>query len=109
MIAIAYSVSSSRGWSPVKQSAQYFPGKIHKRESEPLDRTVTIKRSKHSDRVCNSSKGDVEVVAYTKLSRGSSVVERWTHNPEVDGAIPSPATKVYAELAQLVEQRTCNA
>ena len=40
---------------------------LHIRESEPLDRTVTIKRSKHSDRVCNSSKGDVEVVAYTKF------------------------------------------
>ena len=25
-------------------------------------------------------------------SRGSSVVERWTHNPEVEGATPSPAT-----------------
>ena len=26
------------------------------------------------------------------LSRGSSVVERWTHNPEVGGAKPSPAS-----------------
>ena len=25
-------------------------------------------------------------------SRGSSVVERWTHNPDVGGAHPSPAT-----------------
>ena len=25
-------------------------------------------------------------------SRGSSVVERWTHNPEVGGAKPSPAS-----------------
>lgn len=25
-------------------------------------------------------------------SRGSSVVERWTHNPEVGGAQPSPAS-----------------
>ncbi len=29
---------------------------------------------------------------YTEQPRGSSVVERWTHNPEVDGATPSPAT-----------------
>lgn len=46
------------------------PSSIHGcyiRESEPLDRTVTIKRSKHSDRVCNSSRGDVEVVAYTEF------------------------------------------
>ena len=26
------------------------------------------------------------------ITRGSSVVERWTHNPEVGGAQPSPAT-----------------
>ena len=50
-----------------KAECPVFSRKIHKRESEPLDRTVTIKRSKHSDRVCNSSRGDVEVVAYTKL------------------------------------------
>ena len=27
-----------------------------------------------------------------KQPRGSSVEERWTHNPEVGGATPSPAT-----------------
>ena len=27
----------------------------------------------------------------TEISRGSSEVERWTHNPDVGGAIPSPA------------------
>ena len=47
---------------------------LHIRESEPLDRTVTIKRSKHSDRVCNSSKGDVEVVAYTEFRLVSIMV-----------------------------------
>ena len=26
------------------------------------------------------------------ITRGSSVVERWTHNPEVGGAKPSPAS-----------------
>jgi len=26
------------------------------------------------------------------ITRGSSVEERWTHNPEVVGATPSPAT-----------------
>ncbi len=26
------------------------------------------------------------------ITRGSSVVERWTHNPEVGGAQPSPAS-----------------
>ena len=26
------------------------------------------------------------------ISRGSSVEERWTHNPEVGGATPLPAT-----------------
>ena len=26
------------------------------------------------------------------ITRGSSVVERWAHNPEVGGAHPSPAT-----------------
>ena len=25
------------------------------------------------------------------ITRGSSAVERWTHNPDVGGAIPSPA------------------
>ena len=28
----------------------------------------------------------------SKIPRGSSVVERWTHNPEVEGETPSPAT-----------------
>ncbi len=28
-------------------------------------------------------------------SRGSSVVERWTHNPEVGGAQPSPASQFF--------------
>ena len=27
------------------------------------------------------------------ITRGSSVVERWTHNPEVGGAQPSPASQ----------------
>ena len=27
-----------------------------------------------------------------KQTRGSSEVERWTHNPEAGGAIPPPAT-----------------
>ena len=29
------------------------------------------------------------------LTRGSSVVERWTHNPEVGGAQPSPASQFF--------------
>ncbi len=29
------------------------------------------------------------------ISRGSSVVERWTHNPEVGGAQPSPASQFF--------------
>jgi hypothetical protein len=28
----------------------------------------------------------------TPITRGSSVVERWTHNPDVGGANPSPAS-----------------
>ena len=27
-----------------------------------------------------------------KIPRGGAVVARWTHNPEVEGATPSPAT-----------------
>ena len=29
------------------------------------------------------------------ITRGSSVVERWTHNPEVGGAQPSPASQFF--------------
>ena len=36
-------------------------------ESEPLGRIVTTEKTKHNDRVCNSSRGDVEVVAYTEF------------------------------------------
>ena len=76
---------------------------LHIRESEPLDRTVTIKRSKHSDRVCNSSKGDVEIVAYTEFrlvsimvitadclsAYGSSILPRVAKSQSMEVVYPS--------------------
>ena len=42
----------------------------------------------------NKRKFIPEVIPGTNIpiTRGSSVVERWTHNPEVGGANPPPAT-----------------
>ena len=34
----------------------------------------------------------VSLGIYNSLMRGSSEVERWTHNPEAAGAIPAPAS-----------------
>ena len=53
-----------------------------------------------------SLKGDVNTIA-----GWSSLEARRAHNPKVAGSNPAPATQtfiVYAQIAQLVEQRTEN-
>ena len=52
---------NNRGRSTVKKGAHQH------RELEPLSRTITTEETKHGDRVCNSCKGDVEIVAYNLL------------------------------------------
>ena len=46
---------------------------------------------------------------YIYLHRGvEQMVARWAHNPEVGGSSPVSPTIFNAEIAQLVEQLTCN-
>ena len=55
--------------------AQFIPNDIMNSKNRPKFVAVTYQDNTKQDQ-----------------SRGSSVVERWTHNPEVGGAQPSPAS-----------------
>ena len=59
-------VRGAGGGKPLRRVPSILPiVRIHIRESKPLSRIATTQRSKRNDSVCNSRKGDVEVVAYT--------------------------------------------
>ena len=61
---------------------------------------------------CHAGDRRFDPVGTAILHKGSVAqsVEQRTENPRVGGSIPSRATilKSYADLAQLVEQLTCN-
>ena len=76
---------------------------LHIWESEPLTRTVTRQRSKHSDRVCNSSKGDVEVVAYTKFRLVSIMVITADCLSAYESSILSRVAKLFQSSTAVVQ------
>ena len=50
---------------------------------------------------------EIRSLSQTELGSVAQSVEQWTENPCVGGSIPSRAT-IFAGVAQLVEQLTCN-